>query len=244
MVEFTVEKRKGRSHGLKPREVSEEEIQDTIAVSVALGRRCLENWPVIVLENLAKYTPYVLADVPATMRELSGGKWDSWDAVGYGVAADECVDIFRMVKLWLAKEGVGLKEPLDFGEGAGFGLYERWVREAKAFVIGPVFDEKYQAGMPRPETVLSEMYGEWVLEHFAYFCPPHPEDPTGHGGKFKIVLEFVKANYETLTAERLQKLTTFLAVASHGRSRGPVHWLGSNLRAWELWDLLEEASNG
>ncbi len=93
------------------------------------------------------------------------------------VRMDAPDELMRAIITWLNKEMIPLRyeQPncFDFlGRNVhAMTQYQLWASE----VMEIIFESKYDAMQPRPEELVGESFPQ-------YPCPPHPEDPTGHGG--------------------------------------------------------------
>lgn len=244
-MEFTVEKRKGKSHGLKaPPKTGSREFKDQFADTIILCQLAkvpanpdgLDHWEDEVISLLRKHTPFEMGDIKLTMREFG---FSNWRRVVEFVMDDECIEASLYVARWLKKNKIKPKNKnLGFIDGDGLGFYKRIIDETKV-CLEKVFDEKYYHMHSRPEQIISQRYGEEWACIANYSFPSHPQHPAGHGGKFASLALNIKNNFE-LTSEQLMKVKTFCAVLSHGRTGGFVHIPLSNMASWWLAGWKEE----
>lgn len=226
----SVEKREGKSHGLKlpirpGDEGFAEQLNDTCSF-VTLAREDVGFDDERLVSLLDKYAREKLDYLDAA--ETFG--IESWGSLTGFVKDDECIDLFRTVKKW-AEKNFDPREQDGFIDGGGFGYYEDFSGFGKEN-IEKAFDEKYEHELPRPEEVLEDIFSG-LKDFGVYSQPGHPSFPAGHANKFTSVFLWAIANFK-LSAKAIRQLFTVCYMAAMGRSGGGVHYPQDNVAGMAL----------
>lgn len=242
--EMTVEKREGKSHGLKsptPKWTPEykAQLQDVLYLCMDSKHPGYSNR---VQEILWKHAPVKPENVDITELMTEFGH-PNWSDVCEFVKDDECIEFFLMLVKFLKKRGVEFRKNRDFIDEGGTGLYRRYLvrlDHKEHGTLEQAFDEKYLHEETRPLEDLYELTGLDFSGMADYTHPGHFRYPAGHAAKFYEAADHACDAFAIEKTSNLRKIVIFLAYAeAMGRSGILVHLIEDNIAAGYLADLPE-----
>lgn len=236
--EMTVEKREGKSHGLRPPVQKgtpeyNKQLQDVLHL-------CMDSkhsgYTDRVQRILYHYAPVDLNGITITDLMTEFGH-PNWSDVCDFVKDDECIEFFVMLVKFLKNRGIEYRKNRDFIDEGGFGVYRRYIDRAER-TLEQAFDEKYLHEESRP---LEDIFADTGLDFSGmadYVHPGHYRYPAGHGAKFYEAADHACDAFAVSDNER--KMVIFLAyVEAMGRSGILVHLIEDNIAPGYLADLPE-----
>lgn len=238
--EMTVEKRVGKSHGLKaPSVIGSDEykkqLQDVVHLCTDTKHSGYTDRVQRILWHYAPVKP-VDTDITELMTEFGHPNWA--DACEF-VKDDECIEFFTMLVKFLKKRGVPYRKNRDFIDEGGFGVYRRYIDRAER-TLEQAFDEKYFWEESRPLEDIFNATGVDFSGMADYVHPGHYRYPAGHGAKFYEAADHACDAFAIPKDSNLRKIVIFIAyVEAMGRSGILVHLIEDNVAPGYLADLPE-----
>lgn len=236
--EMTVEKREGKSHGLKPPSAKwsqeyKDQLQQVVHLCTDTKHSGYTDRVQRILWDNAPVKPEGV-DITELMTEFGHPNWSD---VCEFVKDDECIEFFLMLVKFLKKRGVEYRKNRDFIDEGGFGVYRRYIDRAER-TLNQAFDEKYLHEETRPLEDLLDLTGIDFSAMADYVHPGHHRYPAGHGAKFYEAADHAADAF--VLSENLRKIVIFISyIEAMGRSGILVHLIEDNIAGGYLADLPE-----
>ena len=259
LPQMTVEQRESETaHGLNPPpSVRSKEFKRQLSDMLMLcqgakssaNRQEPDAWPAEVLGILHDYSPFEVSNIPPTLKKFGFGSWA--EAVEF-VMDDECVEFWLLVCKYAKAEKLDFQKDRDFIDGAGTGIYRRYLRalsnkgEGERGSLEKAFDAKYHFRYERPLVHLTEEFGEDAACLVNYVHPGHWSYPAGHGAKFFTAVKVARETWDLEGREEVNdtEILTAAYVLAMARSGGGVHFPIDNIASGYLSGLPEFAEYG